>query len=175
MYLLAMRRSRQRVNGTLIRILDGRFGRVQRAIEGVQRGQREMRLGQRDQMRTRRDRQLWGSCCTMQFGVGMMIAGLSAICSPERYMKLTVGRLESFSSISFLQALNSLIHTHNLPPSLMGSSLPFNHSLSPVSNDSSAREVVVDLKWSWSSVTERDELVGRMSLVSRLPQYLWVS
>ena len=88
------------------------------------------------------------------------------------YSELTFGKEESFSSISFLQALNSLIQTHSLPPSLIGSSFPFNHNLSPFSKDSSAREVVVDLKWSWSSVTERDELVGKISLVSRLPQYL---
>jgi hypothetical protein len=60
-------------------------------------------------------------------------------------------------------------------PPLMLSSVPFSHSLSPFSKLASAREVVVERRWSWSSVTERDELVGRMSEVSRLPQYLAMS
>jgi hypothetical protein len=64
------------------------------------------------------------------------------------------------------------MHTASLPPSLMLSSVPFSHSLSPFSKLASAREVVVERRWSWSSVTERDELVGRISEVSRLPQYL---
>lgn len=37
--------------------------------------------------------------------------------------------------------------------------------------------MVVDRRWSWSSVTDSDELVGRISFVSRFPQYLerpWV-
>jgi len=38
--------------------------------------------------------------------------------------------------------------------------------------EGSAREVVVERRWSWLRVTESEELVGRMSLVSRLPQYL---
>lgn len=40
-----------------------------------------------------------------------------------------------------------------------------------LSNDASVADEVVDRRWSWSSVTDSDELVGRMSLVSRLPQY----
>lgn len=67
------------------------------------------------------------------------------------------------------------MHTASLPSSLMFSSVPFSHSLSPSSKPASAREVVVERRWSWSSVTERDELVGRMSEVSRLPQYLAMS
>ena len=30
----------------------------------------------------------------------------------------------------------------------------------------------MERRWSWSRVTDREELVGRMSAVSRLPQYL---
>ena len=36
----------------------------------------------------------------------------------------------------------------------------------------SQRDVVVARKWSWSSVTDREEFVGKISSVSRLPQYL---
>lgn len=64
------------------------------------------------------------------------------------------------------------MQTASRPPSLIASSLPFNQSLSPVSKDASAREVVVERRWSWSRVTERELLVGRMRRVSRLPQYL---
>ena len=87
--------------------------------------------------------------------------------------RLAFGKAASFSSISLLQPLNSLIHTPNLPPSLMSSSLPLSHSRSPGAKLSSVLEVVVDRRSSWSSVTEREELVGRISAVSRLPQYLW--
>jgi hypothetical protein len=57
------------------------------------------------------------------------------------------------------------------PPALISSSLPFNQSVSFLKHGS-AREVVVARRWSWSRVTESEELVGRMSSVSRLPQYL---
>lgn len=63
------------------------------------------------------------------------------------------------------------MQTESLPPDLISSSEPFNHSRSEVKL-ASARLVVVDRRWSWSSVTDRDELVGKMSAVSRLPQYL---
>ena len=54
----------------------------------------------------------------------------------------------------------------------MTSSLPFSHNLDGPANSESQREVVVDLRWSWSSVIESDELVGSINAVSRLPQYL---
>lgn len=63
------------------------------------------------------------------------------------------------------------MHVAIRPPSLISSSTPLSQSLSFL-NDGSAREVVVDRRWSWSRVTESDEFVGRISLVSRLPQYL---
>ena len=69
------------------------------------------------------------------------------------------------------------MHVANLPPSLISSSTPFSHNRS-FSNDESALEVVVDRKWSWSNVIDNEEFVGRMSFVSRLPQYLvvdWLS
>lgn len=84
----------------------------------------------------------------------------------------TVGRVESDFSSSARRALISRIQVCSRPPSLITSSFPFNHSLSPASKDGSHREVVVERRWSWSRVTERDELVGRIREVSRLPQYL---
>lgn len=88
-------------------------------------------------------------------------------------MKLrTLASDESLSSTSFLHFLNAAKHVAVRPPALISSSFPFNHSLSPCSNDASAREVVVDRRWSCESVTERDEFVGRMRAVSRFPQYL---
>lgn len=59
----------------------------------------------------------------------------------------------------------------SLPPSLISSSCPLSHKRSFV-KVVSALEVVVDRRWSWSRVTEREELVGRISLVSLFPQYL---
>lgn len=55
---------------------------------------------------------------------------------------------------------------------LISSSSPLSQSRS-LSNVLEVQDDVVDRRWSWSSVMERDELVGRMSLVSRLPQYWW--
>lgn len=84
----------------------------------------------------------------------------------------TFGSFSSPCSTSLLIFLNSRIHTPNRPSALTASSFPFNQSLSPFSNDSSHREVVCERRWSWSSVTESEEFVGRMRAVSRLPQYL---
>jgi hypothetical protein len=64
-----------------------------------------------------------------------------------------------------------VIQVARRPPGLISSSLPLSHKVS-LTKEGSAREVVVDRRWSWSRVTERDELVGKISLVSRLPQYL---
>lgn len=99
-------------------------------------------------MPRRRARRPWGSYCTMQFVEGSSTADNSteSTAKPSQVSKHTLGRSMSLSSISFLQALNSLMHTHNRPPSLIGSSLPFNHSLSPASKLSSARDVVVERK-----------------------------
>jgi hypothetical protein len=72
---------------------------------------------------------------------------------------------------SFLSFFISLIHVSSLPPALISSSFPFNQRVSLV-KDGSAREVVVLRRWSWSRVTDNEEFVGRMSFVSRLPQYL---
>jgi len=83
-----------------------------------------------------------------------------------------LGRDESLASRSERHPLSSLIQVQRRPPSLTVSSLPFSQRRSPAGNEASARDVVVERRWSWSSVTESDELVGRMSLVSRLPQYL---
>ena len=83
----------------------------------------------------------------------------------------TLGSLAFFSSTSRLNLFISLMHVASLPPSLISSSTPFNQRRS-FSKDGSAREVVVERRWSWSSVTDRDEFVGRISLVSRFPQYL---
>lgn len=85
---------------------------------------------------------------------------------------LTLGNESSFISISFLHVRNSLMHTASLPPSLTLSSFPLSHNLSAPENEGSARDVVVERRWSWSSVMDREELVGRMRAVSRLPQYL---
>jgi hypothetical protein len=65
----------------------------------------------------------------------------------------------------------SAMHVASRPSGLISSSAPLSQSRSR-SKDGSAREVVVERKWSWSSVTESEEFVGRMSFVSRLPQYL---
>lgn len=145
LYLPSKRRIHRTMIGRRIQILDGRFGRVQKVIEVVRIKQREMRRGQRDQRRRKQVQQQWGSCCMMRFVEESSIAAIS-ISLPSRATGLTFGKAESFSSISFLQALNSLMQTHNLPPSLIGSSFPFNHNLSSFSKLSSAREVVVDLK-----------------------------
>lgn len=59
----------------------------------------------------------------------------------------------------------------SLPPGLISSSTPLSHRRSLL-KDSSALDVVVDLRLSWSRVTDKDEFVGKMSFVSRLPQYL---
>lgn len=83
----------------------------------------------------------------------------------------TLGIDGFLSSTCRLRLFISRIHVANLPPSLISSSTPFNHSLS-FSKDGSARDVVVDRKWSWSSVTESEEFVGRISFVSLFPQYL---
>lgn len=83
---------------------------------------------------------------------------------------LTLGT-PSFFSTSLRRRFISEMQVASLPPSLISSSFPFNHNLSFV-NDGSAREVVVDRKWSWSNVTESEEFVGKISFVSRLPQYL---
>ena len=85
--------------------------------------------------------------------------------------ELTLGRLASVSSSCFLSPRISLMHVASLPPSLISSSSPFSQSLS-FWNEGSARDVVVERRWSWSRVTEREEFVGKMSFVSRLPQYL---
>jgi hypothetical protein len=63
------------------------------------------------------------------------------------------------------------MHVARRPSSLTSSSCPLSQSRS-FSNEGSARDVVVERRWSWSSVTDSDEFVGRISLVSRLPQYL---
>lgn len=55
-------------------------------------------------------------------------------------------------------------------PSLISSSSPLSHRRSLVKSAEAADDVV-ERRWSWSSVIDSDELVGRMSLVSRLPQY----
>lgn len=56
-------------------------------------------------------------------------------------------------------------------PGLISTSEPLSHSLSGPAW-SNNRAVVVERRSHWSRVTERDELVGRMSASSRLPQYL---
>lgn len=63
------------------------------------------------------------------------------------------------------------MHVARRPPGLISSSFPLSHRVSSV-KEGSAREVVVERRWSWLRVTESEELVGKMSLVSRLPQYL---
>ena len=84
----------------------------------------------------------------------------------------TFGAEASLSSItSFLSFFISRMQVSNRPPGLISSSLPFSHRVS-LMKEGSAREVVVLRRWSWSRVTESEELVGKMSLVSRLPQYL---
>jgi hypothetical protein len=57
-----------------------------------------------------------------------------------------------------------------LPELTLLSSLPFNHNLSCV-NCELARMEVVERRSSWESVTESDELVGRIKGTSRFPQY----
>jgi hypothetical protein len=57
----------------------------------------------------------------------------------------------------------------NLPTDA-SSSVPLSQSLSFV-NAGSARMVVVERRLSWERVTEREEFVGRISFVSRFPQY----
>ncbi|KND96647.1 hypothetical protein QG37_06945 [Candidozyma auris] len=53
------------------------------------------------------------------------------------------------------------------------SSLPFNHKLSLLKSGDVAAEVNV-LKSFWSKVTEMEELVGRLRVLSLFPQYLRV-
>ena len=77
----------------------------------------------------------------------------------------------SASSTARRRLFISRMHVARRPLSLISSSTPLSQSRS-LSKDGSARDVVVDRRWSWSSVTESDELVGRMSFVSRFPQYL---
>lgn len=140
-----------------------------------------MRRGRQDPRLRRRDQQRWGSCCTRQSGAatrraiawyGQHDVVLHLPLLWEQDKRRTLGKFLSLVSISFLHALSSLMQTANRPPSLIASSLPFSQSLSPASKDASAREVVVERRWSWSRVTERELLVGRIRRVSRLPQYL---
>lgn len=131
-------------------------------------------------MRRRRVRRRWESCCARQCGRGIprstaFVSRISQARSvwPDEAPSLTLSKEESPCSISFLHFLNASIHTHNLPPCWISSSLPFNHNRS-FSNEASARDEVVLRRWSWSRVTEREELVGRIREVLRLPQYLEV-
>lgn len=64
----------------------------------------------------------------------------------------------------------SRMQTSSRELGLISSSTPLSQRRSLV-YDASADDVVVERRWSWSSVTESDELVGRMREVLRLPQY----
>ena len=97
---------------------------------------------------------------------------ISACAVSERHAdQLTLGSAGSASSTAARSFFISRMQVDKRPPSLISSSMPLSQSRSLL-NDGSARDVVVDRRWSWSSVTESDELVGRMSFVSRFPQYL---
>ena len=82
-----------------------------------------------------------------------------------------MGRLVFSASYSFRMRFISAMQVASRPPGLISSSFPLSQSVS-LANDGSAREVVVARRWSWSRVTDSEELVGRMSSVSRFPQYL---
>lgn len=77
---------------------------------------------------------------------------------------------EGPTSIAFLIALISPRHLSVLPPALISSSSPLSQSLSGPDPPSRTLADVSERRWSCESVTEREELVGRMREVSRLPQ-----
>ena len=83
----------------------------------------------------------------------------------------TLGARGSCASTAARRRFISEMQVARRPPASMDSSVPLSHNLS-LSKEGSAREVVVERRWSWSRVTESEEFVGRMSLVSRFPQYL---
>lgn len=82
----------------------------------------------------------------------------------------TFSSSEFLSSSAFLKPFRALMQTSIRLSALISSSSPLSQSRF-LSNVLEMQDDVVDRRWSWSSVMERDELVGRMSLVSRLPQY----
>lgn len=132
----------------------------------------------RVQRRTKRGQQLWENCSAMLFGGDMPRASRTSISFSHiarQANKFALGRSGSLLSTTTLRPLSSVMHTDVLSPGLMVSSWPLTHNLSPRSKISSHREVVVERRWSWSSVTDSDELFGKTRAVSRLPQYLHVT
>lgn len=79
---------------------------------------------------------------------------------------------KAITSISARNFFISFKHTSVRPPDLIASSTPLSHSRSLPSLDPLTITLaeVSDLRSSCDRVTDRDELVGRIRVVSRLPQ-----